>query len=115
DPDPALRRDSLRYALCGSAPVPVDVIERFEARFGVPVVEGYGLTECTCRATFNPPDARRPGSIGLPIGNQVRLVADDGREVTTPGERGEICLRGDNVMLGYLGNPEATAAAIDAE
>jgi long-chain acyl-CoA synthetase len=113
-PASELRRDSLRYALCGSAPVPVDVIERFEASFGVPVVEGYGLTECTCRATFNPPDARRPGSIGLPIGNQVRIVGDDGRERAV-GERGEIWLRGDNVMLGYLGNPQATAAAIDAE
>lgn len=112
DPAPTLRRDSLRYALCGSAPVPIDVIERFESRFGVPVVEGYGLTECTCRATFNPPDARRPGSIGLPIGNEIRVVGDDEDDCAV-GERGEIRLRGGNVMLGYLGNPEATAAAID--
>jgi long-chain acyl-CoA synthetase len=109
-----LRRDSLRYALSGSAPVPVEVIEQFESRFGVPVVEGYGLTECTCRATFNPPNARRPGSIGVPIGNELRVVRDDGREAE-PMERGEIWLRGGNVTPGYLGDVEATQRAITAD
>src|SRR6185436_6681330 len=64
----------LRFALCGSAPVPVEVLKIFESLFGCPVIEGYGLSESTCRSTFNPPDAnRRIGSVGLPIGNEVKV------------------------------------------
>lgn len=98
----------LRFALCGSAPVPVEVIRRFESLFGCPVIEGYGLSECTCRATFNPTDARRrPGSIGVPIGNEVKIFDDQDRELPH-GEVGEIVLRGPNVMKGYYQNPSAT-------
>src|SRR5262249_10762684 len=61
---------SLRFALCGSAPVPIEVMRKFEAQFACPVIEGYGLSESTCRSTFNPVgERRRPGSVGLPIGN----------------------------------------------
>ena len=60
-PPATLDRSSLRFVLTGSAPVPADLLLAFEARFGMPVIEGYGLTECTCRATFNPIDGgRRP-------------------------------------------------------
>jgi long-chain acyl-CoA synthetase len=97
--------------MCGSAPVPVPVMQQFEARFGCPVIEGYGLSECTCRATFNPPDARRRlGSVGLPIGNEMKIV-DDADQERPPGQIGEIVLRGENVMKGYFKNPEATAQA----
>ena len=63
-------------------PVPVEVMKRFESLFACPVVEGYGLSESTCRSTFNPTDERRRvGSVGLPIGNEVKVFDDDDREV----------------------------------
>src|SRR6185436_1961841 len=70
-----LKTDQLRFAMCGSAPVPAEVMKKFEEAFNCPVIEGYGLSESTCRSTFNPPDERRrPGSCGLPIGNEMRVV-----------------------------------------
>jgi acyl-CoA synthetase (AMP-forming)/AMP-acid ligase II len=102
---------SLRFAMCGSAPVPAEVLKNFEETFGVPVIEGYGLSESTCRSTFNPPNEnRRPGSCGLPIGNEMRVVDDEGNEVPY-GTLGEIVLRGPNIFKGYFKNEEATAEA----
>jgi long-chain acyl-CoA synthetase len=106
-----LQTERLRFAMCGSAPVPAEVMKKFEATFNCPVVEGYGLSESTCRSTFNPPDERRrAGSCGLPIGNEMRVFDDDDREVAD-GELGEIVLRGENILKGYYKNPEATANA----
>jgi len=106
-----LATDSLRFAMCGSAPVPAEVLKRFEETFNCLVIEGYGLSESTCRSTFNPPDERRrAGSCGLPIGNEMRVLDEDDREVKD-GALGEIVLRGENVLKGYYKNPEATAAA----
>ena len=106
-----LKTDQLRFAMCGSAPVPAEVLRRFEETFNCLVVEGYGLSESTCRSTFNPPDQRRrPGSCGLPIGNEMRVVDDDDREVPQ-GELGEIVLRGENVLKGYYKNDAANAVA----
>jgi acyl-CoA synthetase (AMP-forming)/AMP-acid ligase II len=110
-PPPSLRRQSVRFALCGSAPVPVEVMRRFEDAFGIVVVEGYGLTESTCRATFNPVDAPRPGSAGKAIGNELRIVDPDGSSCPA-GTVGEVLLRGRNVMAGYFRAPEATRAAL---
>jgi long-chain acyl-CoA synthetase len=101
----------LRFALCGSAPVPVEVMKTYEGLFHCPVIEGYGLSESTCRATFNPVDERRKvGSIGLPIGNEVKIFDDDDRELA-PFEVGEIVLRGANLLKGYYKNEEATEKA----
>jgi len=106
-----LHTEQLRFAMCGSAPVPAEVMKKFEATFNCPVIEGYGLSESTCRSTFNPPDGRRrPGSCGLPIGNEMRVVDDDDQELPD-GELGEIVLRGENILKGYFKNPEATAHA----
>jgi long-chain acyl-CoA synthetase len=106
-----LKTDQLRFAMCGSAPVPAEVMKKFEATFNCPVIEGYGLSESTCRSTFNPPDERRrAGSCGLPIGNEMKVVDDDDNEVPV-GELGEIVLRGDNILKGYFKNQEATAHA----
>ncbi len=106
-----LKTDQLRFAMCGSAPVPAEVLKKFEETFNCLVVEGYGLSESTCRSTFNPPDERRrPGSCGMPIGNEMKVVDDDDREVPD-GTLGEIVLRGENILKGYFKNPEATAQA----
>jgi long-chain acyl-CoA synthetase len=102
---------SLRFAMCGSAPVPAEILKRFEETFGVLVIEGYGLSESTCRSTFNPPNEnRRPGSCGMPIGNEMKVFDERDNEVPD-GELGEIVLRGPNILKGYFKNPEATAKA----
>jgi acyl-CoA synthetase (AMP-forming)/AMP-acid ligase II len=102
---------SLRFALTGSAPVPAELLLAFEARFGVPVIEGYGLTECSCRATLNPVDGRRrAGSCGLPL-EPLRIV--DGSDLdVAPGAVGEIVLQGPHVMAGYFRLPEVTASVM---
>jgi long-chain acyl-CoA synthetase len=106
-----LNTSQLRFAMCGSAPVPAEVMKRFEERFRCLVIEGYGLSESTCRSTFNPPDERRrPGSCGLPIGNEMKVVDDEDQEVAD-GQLGEIVLRGENILKGYFKNPEATERA----
>ncbi len=106
-----LQTKQLRFAMCGSAPVPAEVLKRFEDVFHCLVIEGYGLSESTCRSTFNPPDKRRrPGSCGLPIGNEMRVVDEEDREVAE-GSLGEIVLRGENILKGYYKNDDATAAA----
>lgn len=108
---PRLKTDQLRFAMCGSAPVPAEVMKGFEETFKCLVIEGYGLSESTCRSTFNPPDERRrPGSCGKPIGNEMKIVDEEDREVAN-GELGEIVLRGENILKGYYRNPEATATA----
>lgn len=102
---------SLRFAMCGSAPVPAEVLRNFEEKFGCLVVEGYGLSESTCRSTFNPPnEARRPGSCGLPIGNEMNVFDENDRELPA-GELGEIVLRGPNIFKGYFKDPAATEKA----
>jgi len=105
----------LRIAVSGGAALPAELMRRFEERFGVPILEGYGLSETSPIATFNRVDRpRRPGSIGLPVwGVEVEIRRDDG-SVAKDGEPGEITIRGHNVMKGYFRRPEATAEAIDA-
>jgi len=101
----------LRFAMCGSAPVPAEVMRQFEETFHCLVIEGYGLSESTCRSTFNPPDERRrPGSCGLPIGNEMRVVDEADKDMAN-GALGEIVLRGNNVLKGYFKNAEATETA----
>jgi len=100
-----------RFALCGSAPVPLSVSNAFESLFHFPVIEGYGMSESTCRSTFNPIDERRRvGSVGLPIGNKVRIFDDNDRALG-PNQVGEIVLRGPNIMKGYYKNDDATCEA----
>jgi len=106
-----LETDQLRFAMCGSAPVPAEILRKFEETFNCLVIEGYGLSESTCRSTFNPPDERRrPGSCGMAIGNEMKVVDEEDMEVAF-GELGEIVLRGENILKGYYKNAEATARA----
>lgn len=101
----------LRFAMCGSAPVPAEVLRRFEETFKCLVIEGYGLSESTCRSTFNPPDERRrAGSCGVAIGNEMKIFDEEDREMAD-GELGEIVLRGENIFKSYYRNTEATERA----
>ncbi|MBM7515588.1 class I adenylate-forming enzyme family protein [Nocardioides nitrophenolicus] len=104
---------SLRFLVCGAAPMPAELIVRFEQRFGVPVVEGYGLSEGSVASTINPLDGpRRPGTVGVALpGQEVAVVSPSGERLP-PGSRGEVVIRGANVMRGYLGRPEETATVI---
>ncbi|MFE6625528.1 class I adenylate-forming enzyme family protein [Streptomyces sp. NPDC057740] len=104
---------SLRFGVCGAAPASAELLTRFEARYGFPLVEGYGLSEGTCGSTINPvAGPRRAGTVGLPFpGQEIRIVDADGSEVP-PGGDGEVVVRGPNVMRGYLGRPEETAKVI---
>jgi long-chain acyl-CoA synthetase len=103
---------SLRLVICGAAPTPPELIKRFEARFGVVLVEGYGLSEGTCASTINPYDGlRKPGTVGLPMAGQEVAIVADGRPQRA-GERGEVVIRGANVMRGYLNRPQETATTI---
>ncbi|MCK7507143.1 MAG: AMP-binding protein [Desulfobacterales bacterium] len=102
---------SLRYGVCGAAPMPVETIRKFEEAFNMIIVEGYGLTESTAGATANPIDGvRKIGSIGIPFaGTEIRILDEEDKEVPQ-GEVGEICIRGDNVMKGYFNKLAATDA-----
>ncbi|MGW3151179.1 class I adenylate-forming enzyme family protein [Streptomyces sp. NPDC001177] len=104
---------SVRFAACGAAPMPPALIERFERRYGIPVVEGYGLSEGTCASTTNPLDGlRKPGTVGLPLPGQQVAVMDPQGRIVAAGETGEVVVRGPNVMRGYLGRPEETARTV---
>ncbi|MGW0638165.1 class I adenylate-forming enzyme family protein [Nocardia salmonicida] len=104
---------SLRLAICGAAPMPAELIARFEQRFGVPIVEGYGLSEGTCASTLNPvAGQRKPGTVGLPLSGQTVAIMDVDGVLSAPGEPGEVVIRGANVMRGYLGKPTETAATV---
>ncbi|WP_212631744.1 acyl-CoA synthetase [Pseudomonas sp. KB-10] len=99
---------SLKYALCGAAPMPVELIRQFEAKTGLTLIEGYGLTEGTCGSCANPPAGeRRPGSIGLPMPYcevRIKVLDEQGRYVrdAAQNEIGNLCIRGATVFRGYL-------------
>ena len=104
---------SIRFCISGGAPLPPEVKARFEARTGCVVVEGYGLTETSPCVICNPPGGlNKTGSIGIPMPGteaELRDPKDPMRRIPQ-GERGELCLRGPQVMLGYWNRPGDTAA-----
>src|SRR5207302_8371392 len=104
---------SLRFAICGAAPASAELLTRFEARYGFPLIEGYGLSEGTCASTINPvAGPRRAGTVGIAFpGQEIRIVDENGADVPS-GVDGEVIVRGPNVMRGYLGRPDDTARAI---
>ena len=107
---------ALRFARSASAPLPPEQHRAFETRFGVSIIEAMGLTECASVAFANPLDRarRKYGSVGLPLGIEARLVDARGN-VLGDGERGEIQVRGANVMQGYYKAPDLTARTITAD
>lgn len=102
-----------RICISGAAPLPVQVLKEFEAKHGIPLIEGYGLSECSPVATKNPLHGEhKPGSIGLPIAHVELSVQNDRGQMLGTAEVGEICIRGGNVMMGYWDNPAETAKAM---
>jgi len=103
----------VRFARSASAPLPPEQHRAFESRFGISVLEAMGLTECASVAFANPldPARRKLGSPGMPLGVQARVVTPDGT-VLPPNTRGEIQVRGENVMLGYFKAPELTETTL---
>ncbi|WP_212744063.1 long-chain fatty acid--CoA ligase [Ramlibacter sp. 2FC] len=105
---------SVRSVMCGGAPCPEPLLHALHQR-GILVQQGYGLTETSAMATALSAQwaVARIGSVGVsPLLTEVRIVASDGRVVTQPHERGEVCVRGMNVTRGYWNQPEATRNAI---
>ncbi len=115
---------TLRYLICGAGPLTVDLATRFEDRFGIPICHGYGLSESTCYSCFLPPPNEKDSaehrrwmrdygypSIGAPICTNEMAIHDDNGKPLPEDAKGEIVIRGHNVMLGYHENPKANEAA----
>ena len=104
---------SLRWCFSGGAAMPVEVMSAFEEKFSVQILEGYGLSETSPVASFNLLDRpRKPGNIGYPVWGVEMTTLDANDQPVADGEPGEICIRGHNVMKGYLDRPEATKEAL---
>jgi fatty-acyl-CoA synthase len=106
----------LRMLICGGAPVPEPLIKLYNGR-GIPIQQGYGLTETSPSVSFLTPEhgLAKLGSAGRPpLFTEIRIVDAGGEVVREPDVRGEVCVKGPNVMKGYWNRPDATAAAIDA-
>jgi long-chain acyl-CoA synthetase len=110
---------TLRVAAAGGSALPVEVHKNFKEKFGVTILEGYGLSETSPVASFSPPDAEpRVGSIGIPIpGVEMKLLEpgtwdEVNADNSDPDAVGEIAIKGHNIMKGYYGRPEATDDAI---
>jgi fatty-acyl-CoA synthase len=112
---------SLKYALCGAAPMPVELIRQFESKTGLTLIEGYGLTEGTCGSCANPPAGeRRPGSIGLPMPYcdvAIKVLNEGGSYLrnAAPNEIGNLCIRGATVFKGYLQSSKNTGIWVDGD
>ncbi len=105
--------NSLRFVICGAAPLSPALFRRFEEKFGLKIMEGYGLTEGTCCTTINPfTGPRKIGSVGLPTrAQEVEIIDEDGNPVPD-GTAGEVCFRGPNMMHGYYKRPDANASTM---
>jgi long-chain acyl-CoA synthetase len=105
----------LHLSSSGAAPLPAELLKRWEARTGTPIVEGFGQTEAGPVIAFNPASGvRKPGSVGLPIADtEIQIVdIETGTRPLPAGEKGEIRLRGPQLMSGYRNRPEESAAAL---
>lgn len=107
-----IKAHPFRFIRSSSAPLPPVVMERIEATFGAPLLESYGMTEASHQMTSNPlpPGVRKAGSVGYGFGVEVAIM-DEGGTLLSQGEKGEVVVRGPNVVSGYENNPEANAAA----
>lgn len=106
------RLTQFRFARSASAPLPVAVLQEWENVFAVPMIETLGLTETAGTVSTNPmvPGKRKPGSVGLAFGNEIKVIDETGVDCA-PGTGGEIVIRGENLLDHYYKNPEATDSA----
>jgi len=104
----------LRYFFTAAANMPSEIARRWAATFGRTIFEGYGLTESSPFACYNHDFRYKAGTVGQPIENVEVKIMDEAGQEAPPGEWGEICIAGPNVMLGYWNKPEATATTIRA-
>jgi len=103
---------SVRLCVSGGAAMPAAVMSAFESRFGIPIVEGDGPTECSPVTCVNPYDGvRKPGSVGLPIPGVDMCIRDELGNALPDGTPGEVCVRAASVMKGYFNLPDATREA----
>lgn len=111
--DDAIDTSSVRFAICGAAPGPAEIFTAVPERFGFPLIEGYGLSEGTCASTCNPVEGvRKHGTVGPAMPGQIVAIMNESGDLLPAGERGEVVIKGDNVMRGYLNRPEATAETL---
>lgn len=107
---------SLRLCVSGGAALPIEIVAPFEERYGAPLVEGYGPTEASPVVSCNRSrETRKLGTVGPPLPGVEVTIQDDAGNVLPPGEVGEVCVRGPNVMKGYWRDPAATAEAMRGE
>jgi len=105
---------SLRFAVSGGEPLPRDVLERFEARFGVRIHEGYGLTETSPVTNWSRPSEWAPGSVGVSLPGVEQVIIDPDTDAPLPPNTdGEVRVRGPNIMRGYFKDPHETRKAFD--
>lgn len=107
-----IEANPLRFIRSSSAPLPPVVLERLEATFSAPVLESYGMTEATHQMTSNPlpPNTHKAGTVGYGFGVEVGIM-DEAGTLLPSGDKGEVVVRGNNVVDGYENNPEANATA----
>ncbi|MBV7316566.1 long-chain-fatty-acid--CoA ligase [Shewanella sp. NIFS-20-20] len=106
----------LNIAMSGGASLPVEVLQQFKHTFGVPILEGYGISETSAVTSFSHLECPQiPGSVGQPIAGVMMKIVDDNRQEVALGELGEVAIKGHNVMKGYINRPQATAEAIDSD
>src|SRR5579872_1913275 len=106
NPPKTLEKIPLRFIRTASAPLPAANLLAFEEKFGIPVIETYGITEAAATIAANPlpPKKHKPGSVGRPIGATMRICNTNSTDALPAGTTGEVCIAGDNVISYYVGN-----------
>jgi acyl-CoA synthetase (AMP-forming)/AMP-acid ligase II len=109
DHEEIIKKSSLRFIRSSSSSLAPNVMAAIEDTFGVPIIEAYGMTEASHQMACNPlpPGIRKPGSVGLPAGPEIAIMDENEPVILSDKKLGEIVIRGDNVTLGYVNNPEA--------
>jgi len=104
--------NSLKYIICGAAPLPINLQKSFEDKYGCKVIQEYGLTEATCVSSIDNINNRRMGSIGKPLPcNEIKIIDDYGK-CCSANSVGEVIVKGESVMLGYLNDPILTESVV---